>query len=305
MEWTADKVPLFRERQSFADGDGYGASHFQLVPGFSAILRSDTMEPFHVPTDRYQPYQNAEFSELAHELAHETGGRSYVESMGAIKGGRVILALLYTGSFHVGIGEEDRNDNYCLLSSSHDGSRGVQIRHFTHRPGCLNVLSGPALASFRHTSGILQAIQEGLIGFAEALESGDRWRVQARALASRPMTYAEREAFFKAAHERAYGILPAIEGSEAEMMTAERKHAKARARIAAWVRNLEAPQQALGGNQGTAWSCLNAVTQYCDHEATVRRNGGTETAARLASNLIGRSSEVKSAALETALELVS
>lgn len=292
MDWTTERKPVFLQHSNALRPE----DAFTELSGFQAIVRSDRpTEAFHVPTDSWTPFQNLELVQLAYDIAGMTEGT--VESCGTLKGGRLALALIRTGSFHVGIGDADRNDNYCLLTAAHDGTRAVQGRQFTHRPACTNVISSPAAFSFRHSSGIQEAIAEALEGYATVVDQGLQWAAQAQAMAAKPLSLVARSEFFRQAHEAAYGLLPVLDST-----SAQKAHHKAQEKIADWTANLEDPLQSLAGNQGTLWACLNSITQWADHSSRIRTTQGTPIGeARIANRLFGSGASVKAAALATAL----
>ena len=303
LDWTVDEVEIYRSPRVLPEG---GLTTYTQIPGYQAIIRSDTGEAFQVSSDGYSVFQNSELAQLAQSVADGSGGRAEVESFGSIRSGRVVYCLLRTGSFTVGIGGADRTETYCLLSNAHDGTRALRITPTSVRVVCSNTLHAAddgktgAAFSFRHTSGLNAAVQEALAGLDVAVQAGERWAKQAQELGVKPLDGQARAAFFQAAYERAYGKLPVIE-TEAHA----KAHDKAEAILRRWVVNLEDPNQSIGGTQGTAWACLNAITQWADHEGRTRATGSqTREDARVASNLVGRSAATKKAALTEALALI-
>ena len=85
----------------------------------------------------------------------------------------------------------------------------------------------------------------------------------------------------------------------------QRSFRRAAGIVGSWIENLGNERQAISGIENTAWAALNAVTEWADHDRTIRRGDASVSVqdARLHSNILGSSAVFKTDALEIALEL--
>lgn len=125
LGWTVNKEQLFRADQT-------------PVQGAWATVASDTNAVLGVVGDQYTPLQN----DLAFDFfdAAASEGTILFETAGALgKGERVwLLARTPENTFEVVPG--DPIQGYMLLSNSHDGSSGVEVRSTSIRVVCQNTL---------------------------------------------------------------------------------------------------------------------------------------------------------------------
>jgi hypothetical protein len=124
------------------------------------------------------------------------------------------------------------------------------------------------------------------------------------ALVARKFTTDELRDFFAGVYELVTDtrlILDPLKGDKAE----ERQHRRAMTLLGDWLGRLAKPAQTIGGIGGSAWAALNAVTEWSDHDRTVRTGKAeTEEDARAFSNLFGSSADVKRKVLARALATV-
>lgn len=127
MDYTVDK------RQAYMEIDG----QYIPVPKKNVTYRTDTNEVFGIVGDRYHIVQNTEAFEFFDAIVGEN--EAVFETAGCLKKGEVVFITAKLPSY-IAV-KDDVVDNYLLLSSSHDGSRGIQVMFTPVRVVCNNTLS--------------------------------------------------------------------------------------------------------------------------------------------------------------------
>jgi phage/plasmid-like protein (TIGR03299 family) len=127
LDYTVDK------RQAYMEMDG----QFIPVPKKNVTFRTDTNDVFGIVGDRYHIVQNTEAFEFFDAIVGEN--EAIFETAGCLKKGEVVFITAKLPS-HIAV-KDDVVDNYLLLSSSHDGTRGIQVMFTPIRVVCNNTLS--------------------------------------------------------------------------------------------------------------------------------------------------------------------
>lgn len=256
------------------------------VPGLFALQRTgDAPMPGIGVGSRYTVLQDSELADMADEAARRLGltGEPRVITWNGTR----VSVLLPLDRFGVGIGQEDITEARLRIDNPHGGGAALVALDLL-RKICANGMMrrvGGSRHGIPHTLSVEQRVRR-LVEQAGAVRLALSQEVRlSRALADRALSQADLQAFFLQVHARSYGPVQTPEGEP-------RKSAVER--VAAWVRNLEDPRQAVAGIQGTAWAALQAVTQWADHEAPSRDR------ARSADH--GTLAKVKAHARSTALE---
>lgn len=172
LDWRVNVAPIFAQ-DTVRGGPIDGAPIMRAAPDHRAIVREDTGDVLGIVSDGFRPVQNEELAELLQAL-----GRP-VETMGSLRGGRVLFALLRQGEFQVGSG--DRIRQYLLAVNGHDGSRALSFLPTDVRVVCANTLrSAEAGANgtvrLLHTSGLPERVKHA----ARALETAEALVTQQR-----------------------------------------------------------------------------------------------------------------------------
>jgi phage/plasmid-like protein (TIGR03299 family) len=128
LEWGVEKVDLF----------AYYGETLKQVDGKVGIQRQDNGRVLGVTGVKYQPVQNVETFDLLDTIAGEEGLK--YESAGSLNGGSMIwlLAHMPEATF---ITPDDRNENYILLKSGHDGLTSMEAMLTKVRVVCQNTLN--------------------------------------------------------------------------------------------------------------------------------------------------------------------
>ncbi len=302
LNWDVFKRPLWTEGPDMlgVDADGelqMGRDRF-AVPGFYATVRSDSNQVLGIVGDRYRVVQNAEAFDFVDELAG-TGEVRY-ESAGALKNGRIVwlLARLENADAEVVPGDVQRP--YLLLTNSHDGSSPVRIQPTFVRVVCWNTLSMAvregkrnSIAQFtiRHVGDIHSRIDEAREVIGLVRQGFGEYVATAKQLAAVDVDSDTMAAYLAA-------VFPAAFADDAST------RAKNMVRQILGNFALDERQQ-LVGMRRSGWAAVNAVTQYLDHERTVKGASARDKAeSRLEGAWFGSAAEVKAKAFQAAKELL-
>lgn len=300
LDWTVERVDL------------RCADTLDPVPEFSAIRRSDTNGLLGVVGKDYSPFQNAAMFDVFKDLAavdRGDGGLPFtIETAGAFQGGKVVWALaLLPEDLGIRIGD-DESRTYMLVSNGHTGNRTLIIAPTTIRVCCRNSLRlaesqarerrrHPGLAggfTLKHTPGIHEAVNEAKAAFAATIASHAATKAAWQHLASKALT-AKLEAEFMA---QVFGRPGPDESDRAKALRKGREE-----RIAAI---LASPTSQVRGTKDTAFSLMQAVVEYADHDRTTRTSdGGDADESRLMSATFGSGADVKAKAWEAALQVAA
>ena len=249
LDWEVGLEPVWVHRESGA-----------FDTGKYAISNSSTGEVYYVgASDRYVPLQIKDAFRFFDGVVG--AGEAIYHTAGSLKGGRVIWILAKLDG-ELGL-PGDPAEKYIMLSNSHDGSMGVDMRFCSIRVVCANTLQAALREGntpnvrLRHTPTLMQRINDSrsLLGLADA-HFANMMKGMER-LADKKLTIPQSNEYFK----KVLGIskkkksssyltnqLGAIqtlyhgEGRGAELVTAK----------------------------GTAWGAFNAVSEWNEHHRAVR-----------------------------------
>ncbi len=231
---------------------------------FRAIQRTDTGKVFGMTKKGYQPVQNREAFALLEDLVGS--GQIEVESAGTLKGGaRVWIQAKVDAPVSI---PGDDVEAYLTISTSHDGSAGLQAVFGFLRLSCTNQL--PSLARnavavwrHRHSRHVLAkgAEARAILGLAPAVIDG--FEDEVRRLIETEVTARQFQAIVTT-------ILPITD------------HQTPRQRG-----NVESQREALhemhaseidgGAFKGTGWGAVNAVNSWAQWAKPVKSTGDRAT----------------------------
>jgi len=123
------------------------------MKGYRAIVRADTNFVFQVATQDYHPMQNADIVNYFREFCE--AGHASMETVGGLKGGRMVWALAKLNGGSNGFvngNKEDETRGYMLMATSHDGSIRTIGMPTQVRVVCWNTLSA-AVGKYLTTRG--------------------------------------------------------------------------------------------------------------------------------------------------------
>lgn len=273
------------------------------VPDHHAIVREDTSEVLGVVGGQYHVLQNEDLAELIDGLA-AAGRRVKVETAGSLRAGRNVFFLAQSGAIEVG--ERDAVHLFHLFANAHDGSASFQVLPTSVRVVCRNTLTAAVNGAKRsikvpHRANLPERVRAAL----QALQASDAEQATfgdaVRQLARVTLDESDVRDFFLRLYQREYATIPTAAEAAADKAKA-RARDKAQRVVGAWLANMESE---LNPGAPTAWKALNAVTQWADHDRTVRvtSNAGTVRDARTFGNLFGDAADFKANAFDLALAL--
>jgi phage/plasmid-like protein (TIGR03299 family) len=299
LDWTVSRIDLRT------------ADTLDPVPDFSAIRRSDTGRVLGVVGPDYEPFQNAGMFQVLTDLAQvgrADGGLPFtIETAGAFTGGKVVWVLAHLPDLSIRLGD-DESKTYLLVSNGHTGNRTLIIAPTTIRVVCQNTLrmaesqarsnrSTPGLAggfTLKHTPGIHAAVEDAKAAFASVIRDHAVTSAAWRRLADVPLTSALERSFFATV----FGTPGPDETDRAKALRKGREE-----RLAAI---LASPTSRVRGTTDTAFSLLQAVVEFADHDRSTRiGEGGNADESRLFSAAFGSGADLKARAWDAALTLAA
>lgn len=285
LNWQVHLVPI--QTVPLIGGAQDGAT--VTLPDHRAVVRSDIGTVLGVVGDRYTPVQNTEVFEM---IRNGIDGLDLglapvkIESCGSFKGGAITFVCVKTHQFEVGKG--DPITTYAMFGNSHNGSAAFSCLNTSVRTVCNNTYNmgiaeakrGGTYQSVRHTRNIHLKVERIMRELYLGVETAQQFETEAKRLASlKPRTNKVQEIY-----ERIY--TEAIGKPDDE-----RAKRKAQATVSEWQANLGNNRNTLGnGTDGSLWAIFNSVTEWADHERTVRNDNAER---RMHANIYGDSADLK------------
>ena len=294
LEWTVEVAPV---TATLTDGRTVDGGDNRLV------VRSDTGEAFAACKDGYQPIQNAEIADLAYEISNFSDRA--VETAGSLRGGRKVWFLVDMGTIYAAA--DDKVKPYLFIGAAHDLSMSLTIGSIATRVVCANThaiamreVNGDCV-KIKHTASAeqrLAKVREWLAGPTASIKA---YGATAIRMAEQGITDEQLQAFFTSVWQRANGRLT----DEDIRNPKSRRAQKYQGEVSQWLANFRDDKRQTGvSTNGSVWAALNAVTQYANHERTVR-NEKQDASRRLDSVLFGTAGDLNKAAYEAAAALVA
>lgn len=291
LGWRVEQWPL---HAAGPDGPVAVSSHVLNV-------RDDTREPLGVVGVGYQPVQNAELAAFVSALS-DTGGVK-LESAGSLKGGRRVWFLARGESIWPSDGDEVRP--YLLAANGHDGSLAVVCQPTTIRVVCRNTLhaslndgerTGVGIR-FRHEGQVSDKLEDARRALGLFTSARDRFEQQAATLNAKEMSREDLQRYWVEVYTATLEPPPLHPKTSQEIRQAQ----IAKKRLSQWAENFDRDRQRTG-NPASAWTALNAVTEWFDHQRVVRAaDDRTRKDQRLLGNWWGDAAVAKAKAMEMAL----
>ena len=290
VDWEALVVPSQYE---------FGGQ-MRIAPESFHMVRSDNGASLSVMSKRYKPVQPADVLGFFRDFVL-TDERFSLETVGALKGGKVIWAMAKFAEPLAPMGEA--HVPYVFLTTSYNGSLATTAQATMTRVVCNNTLTGammrgkdacikvPHYRDFNRDSVKADAVER----LASVIKSFDDYGAMAEALAGVRLAAHQVEGLFTR-----LTIDKAAKGDAAKEAGPS---GKARNQLAALLESYR-DTLAEGTKGGTAWAALNAVTRYVDHRMTVRDTcGDGKAATQMASALLGSGANLKREALAVLSEI--
>lgn len=282
LDFTIEKEPLFVRR---------GADLIEVTDKFAMMRGQNALGIF---TGRYKPVQPKAIGDFFEKYVL-ADSRFRMDTMGAVKGGRVIWALARfygdNGDAPVIMGQE--HELHALLATSYDGTMATRGGACATRTVCRNTLQAaayePSVITIRHSAdfsaeGIQKQAAEQM---AKIAESFDGYKAFAESLAMQKMSLDETHAFLKTL----VGVDKDASGDDVSARTFNI--------VDDLMDSLSLTLQENGTDDLNAWTALNAVTRYVDHGRSTKRTVDGESAAeaRLFAAQFGTGAQMKAKAV--------
>jgi len=265
-----------------------------------AIVRADTREIFATCKKGYRPFQNKELFDLAYEISAFSDRA--VETAGSLRGGRRVFCLL--AMEEIVAAADDKVKPYLFIGTSHDLSMPVTCGAMATRVVCANTLAlglremGNDCERIRHTSSSERRIQMVGEWLANPMALIKKYEQSVRQMAETPMSDDQLQAYFTSVWQRINGRLVVTENGS-------RRETKFENEVGQWLKNFREDERQTGvSTSGTVWSAVNAVTQWANHEKTVREEEN-DASRRVESVLFGSANRVNTAAQQAAEMLIA
>lgn len=273
LNWTVDPVELFAE-----------VGGKRLATGHRALVRSSDQRVLDVITDDWNPVQNSEAFEFFNDFV--AAGDMEMHTAGSLKDGKIVWALAKVSESFELFGGRDQVDAYLHFTNPHSYGQSIDVRFTPIRVVCNNTLTlslnmkSKNMVKVSHRREFDADMVKEALGVAK--HKLDQYKEMAQYLSQKRYTDENVVDYFK----RVFPVLTKKEDSAKDLSkSAERA--------------LEVIDTQPGAEfgRGTWWQAFNAVTYMTDHE--IGRSADT----RLQSAWYGQNKNLKTKALETAVEM--
>jgi len=289
MEWGVDQRELYTPIETLGE-DGVVNKEWVKVPSHVANFRGDNNELLGVVSANYCPVSNGELAEFCDSLIAEATGKVRIESAGSIRGGKRVWFLLKGEEFQIAKG--DGIFPYLLASNGHDGGSTCRITPTSVRVVCSNTMhqviprsdTGELLGSavsFKHTSNIMDRIEEARHALAVYGKTLESFKTMANDLSKRAVTSDEVKSFFLESYTADFGEIPINPQDKNQ----ERARLRALDAFSMFARRFDDEREIAGSS---AWNMINAYSGLVQHDKKGR--GKVDVArveSRSESNLLG------------------
>lgn len=295
LEWTVEVAEI---EATLATGAKIGGGDHRVV------VRSDTQEIFAACKHGYTPIQNQDVADLAFEISQQSDHA--VETAGSIRGGRKMWFLLDIGT--IAVANDDIVKPYLFICAGHDLSMRLTIGAIATRVVCANTvamglseMNADTCVRIKHTASSATRLAMVKDWLAKPKAAVKAYGEQAIRMAEAGVTDAQLQAYFTSVWQRANGTLTANDVQDPK----SRRSQKYANEVGQWLANFRDDARQTGvSTKGTVWSAYNAITQYANHERTVRSEA-SDASRRVEGVLFGTAGDLNKAAYEAASALVS
>lgn len=282
LDWNVDQLPVFAAR----DTDAYQAK------GYVANVRTDTNAVLGIVGDGYRVFQNREAFDFMDAIVGDK--LAMFETAGSLRGGRQVWMMARIPG-ELRATANDVTLPYVLLSNSHDGSRALRMIPTAVRVVCQNTLTlalrrgGTGGIVIRHSESLADRVAEARTALGIVSDRLQQHEQEVQALAKKQVTIGQLAEYFATV----------VAGT-----TLGDKNKELLLKVLG--DNLNHDTNRIPGIEGTAWAAYNAVSWYADHQMrSLGKTDAQRTEVRLNSVWFGQASNLKQAAYEAALKLVS
>ena len=275
LNWTVDPVELFAEV-----GDK------RLATGHRALVRSTDQRVLDVITDDWNPVQNQEAFEFFNDFVG--AGEMEMHTAGSLKDGKIVWALAKVKESFELFNGRDQVDAYLHFTNPHSYGQSIDVRFTPIRVVCNNTLTlslnmkSKNMVKVSHRREFDGDMVKEALGVAK--HKLDQYKEMAQFLSKKRYNDENVVDYFK----RVFPVLTTKTDSEKVL-------SKSAERALDIIKYDSQPGAEFG--KGTWWEAFNAVTYMTDHEI------GRSVDSRLTSAWYGANKNLKTKALETAVEM--
>lgn len=275
LNWTVDPVELFAEV-----GDK------RLATGHRALVRSSDQKVLDVITDDWNPCQNQEAFEFFNDFVG--AGDMEMHTAGSLKDGKIVWALAKVKESFELFNGRDQVDAYLHFTNPHSYGQSIDVRFTPIRVVCNNTLTlslntkSKNMVKVSHRREFDPDMVKEALGVAK--HKLDQYKEMAQFLSKKRYNDENVVDYFK----RVFPVLTTKTESEKVL-------SKSAERAIDIIKYDSQPGAEFG--KGTWWEAFNAVTYMTDHEI------GRSADSRLTSAWYGANKNLKTKALETAVEM--
>lgn len=282
LDWQVEKHQLFAPWGDQIDAWG--------------MFRADNAEFLGAVGAKYEPIQN-EYAFSFIDALLETANGAYYDSAGALgKGERVFVSAKIPYEFLID-GTDDKHLTYLLFVTSHDGSLSAQCKLTDVRVVCNNTLTqalrmNGSFVKIKHTKTAEERLEKAKQMMKNAEGGVMSLKTKLDTLSKRIL---DKETYMSSLDK----IFP---------LDAKGQSSPRRDNVLKEITELFSHNDGdkIDGIKGTAYSLLNAVTDYTDHHRPTRLTEGrqayTVEQSRAEASLFGSGAQLKSKALDDILK---
>jgi phage/plasmid-like protein (TIGR03299 family) len=253
------------------------------------LARSDTGVGMSIVSgNKYKIVQPGEILEFYRDLIN--AGGFHMHTAGCLKEGKVVWALARIGD-DARIMGQDQIKGFLLLASSCDGLMATRGMFTSVRVVCNNTLQ-----MAKNGSGGVRVPHNRIFDAQQVRTDLGVGHQMFTDFAVKAETFAKRRVADKEAVEYIARVMSGIDELPEDLN--ELKNAKNIATVVELFKGKAMGAQ-LKSSQGTLWGAVNAVTEYCDHQA------GRSADSRLSSSWFGQNRLMKDRAVALAEQLVA
>lgn len=254
MDWVAKSAPV-----EFATENKLG-----LYPDRQVLYRSDNGEPLSIVSNRFKVVQPGMMIDFFGNLIEKHGFT--METAGCLFGGRVFWALARTGN-NVSLAGGDNISPYAMIVSSVDGEMSTAVHLTTIRVVCWNTLSmavgetgKKAVVTVPHNKIFHPREAQIKAGLVE-----ETWETFVKNASILTGIKIDRETALDIVVKNMKSEWKDKDGNK--LLNAEVEESSYAIRKIMSLYTHESIGNNLVSSKDTAWGLVNAVTQYCDHDA--------------------------------------
>lgn len=298
--WPTYLAPVFAAAR--APGDAFGETRpvpcvdVRGRPLAMAQIRGDNGRVLGVVGPTYVTISNRQLAEIADAVvAADPAYR--IETCATLQDGLRAFFLVAGPRWEAAAGDEQQS--YILVSHGHAGTSALALAPTDIRVVCRNTevraLAQGTGIRIQHSGDMvskIRAVKAAMGGIARVMRDA---RTEAERMVNIGLVDARIRDLFLSIDTELFGDPAQVENPDDRAEARE----KQTDRVMAWRRILESPTCALPSIRGTAWACLQAVTEWIDHHRTVR---GRKRDDHLAAVLFGDDARLKRAARARVLE---